>query len=174
MNKSYWIAPLVAFLVFGGIYLNFKNGYVAREKARLEQVGADKQTKLQAEIAARRKVVDEAMQAQEERKKERAAKEAEEKARKEAREIAIDARDKAFHDQEKLTKRLKNLKNDISAEQDEIDKIHRERQDSLDEQAFLKTYIDQAGDNVKSLQDALMKIEAAKAARAAEAAAKKP
>ncbi len=174
MNKAYWISPLVAFFVFGGFYLNFKNGYAAREKASQEQVETAKQAKLQTEIEARRKVVDEAVHVQEERKKECAAKEAEEKTRKEARETTIDARDKAFHERERLTKRIESLKKDIASEQDEIDRVQRERQDLIDEQTFLKTYIEQTRDNVKALHDVIMKIEAANAARAAEATAKKP
>ena len=174
MNKAYWIAPLVSILVFGGIYLNFKSGYEAREKAREERVEADKKAKLDAEVEARRKAVDEAVLAQAQRKKEHDAKEAEEKVRKDAREAAVEARDKAFHDQEKAGKELDGLKKDISAEQEAMDKIQRERRDSVEEQAFLKIYIEQTQANQKDLLDAIGKIEAAKAARAAaDAAAKK-
>lgn len=174
MNKAYWIGPIAALMVFGGIFFNFKSGYEAKQKAHEQQVQAEKQAKLQAEIEARRKAVDDALRVQAERKKERETKEAEERARKEARQVALDARDKAFHEQDRLAKQVENLKRDIATEQDAIAKIGRDRQESIAEQAFLKTYVEKAQENVKALHEVLVKITQAEAARAAaEAAAKK-
>ncbi|MBW8782654.1 MAG: hypothetical protein JF599_12330 [Verrucomicrobia bacterium] len=174
MNKAYWIGPMVALMVFGGIFFNFKSGYEAKQKAHEEQVQAEKQAKLKGEVEARRKAVEDALRVQAERKKEREAKEADERARKEARQVALDARDKVFHEQDRLAKQVENLKRDIATEQDAIAKISRDRQDSIAEQTFLKAYVEKAQENVKSLQDVLLKITQAEAARAAaEAAAKK-
>ena len=174
MNKAYWIAPLLALLVFGAVYSNFKSGYDARLKSRQEHMQAEKQARLQAETEARRKAVDAAVRAQAERKKERDAKEAEERALKNARQASLDARDLAFHEQEKLTKQIESLKRDIASEQNAVAKINGELQASIEERAFLKAYIAKAQNNVKALEEVLAKIGAAEAARvAAETAAKK-
>ncbi len=173
MNKAYWIAPLLSLLVFGAVYSNFKSDHDARVKSWQEHVQAEKDARLRAETEARRKAVDVAVRAQAERQRERAAKEAEERARRNARQAALDARDLAFHEQEKLTKQIESLKRDIASEQDAVAQINRDRQSSLDEQAFLKTYIVKAQDNVKALEDVLTKINAAEAARMAVEATNK-
>ena len=141
MNKSYWIAPFAALLLFTGIFAHFKSGYEARDKAKQAQILAEKQVKLQAEVEARRKAVDDAVRVQAERKKEREAKEAAEQARKDARQLALDARDKAFREQEKLNRQVENLKKDIASEQDAIAKITQDRDYAVADQKFLKTYL---------------------------------
>jgi hypothetical protein len=172
MNKAYWIAPFAALLVFAGIFINFKSGYAAREKAVQEHVQAEKQLKLQAEVQARRKLVDDALRLQAQRKKEREAKEVAEKARKDERQAALDTRDKAFREQEKLAKQVDNLKKELIAEQAPLAKTEMDRKDAVAEQEFLKTYIEKAKANVQALADVLTKIAAAEQARqAAEAAA---
>ena len=171
MRKSYWLAPLVALLIFGGIFVHFKSGYEAREKAKQAQILAEKQVKLQAEVEARRKAVEDAVRVQAERKKEREAKEAAEQARKDARQLALDARDKAFREQEKLGRQIENLKKDITAEQEAIAKATQDRTYALADQAFLKTYIERAKANLKALDDVLTKIDVAEQARLAAAAA---
>ena len=169
MNKSYWIAPFAALLIFAGVFAHFKSGYEAREKARQAQILSEKQVKLQAEVEARRKAVDDAVRVQAERKKERETKEAAEQVRKEGRQLALDARDKAFREQEKLNRLVENLKKDIAAEQDALAKITQDRDYALADQAFLKTYIERAKTNVKALEDVLTKIDIAEQARLAAA-----
>lgn len=173
MNKAYLIAPLVALLVFAGFFTQFKSGYQARENAHDELVQSDKKAKLAAELAARRQALDDAMRIQAERKKEREAREAEERARKDARQVALDARDKAFHDQEDAIKQADSFQKDIDADQDAMAKLTGDRKSSLDELAFLQTYIEKAKANVRALQDVLVKIDAAEQARQAAAEAAK-
>ncbi len=174
MKKAYVFAPLAALLVFTALYLNFKSGYKARESARQVQVDADKKARLTAEVEARRKAVDDAVRAQEVRKKEREDREAAERTKQEVRQAALDARDKAFREQEKISRQIERLKKDIATESDANARRVETRTAGLAEQAFLKTYVQKAEANVKALQDVIAKIAQAESARqAAEAAAAK-
>lgn len=173
MKKAYLFAPLVALVLFIGVYWNFKSGYQAREQARQEQIQAGKQAKLAAEVAARRVAVDDAVKAQEVRKKEREAKEAAERLKQATREAAIDARDKVFREQEKIARQIERLKQDIALEKDALAKLAATRTAQAAEQDFLKIYVRQAEANVKSLEDVLSKIAQAEAARLAAATAAK-
>lgn len=169
MKKAYLLVPFVALLLFIGLYWNFKSGYEAREQAHKAQIQADKKAKLDAEVEARRQAIDEAVKAQEVRKKEREAKEAAERLKQEARQAALDARDKAFHEQEKITRQIERLKQEISAEKAALAKLEVTRTSQLAEQEFLKTYVRKTEANVKALEDVLRKIDQAEAARLAAA-----
>ena len=105
------------------------------------------------------------------RKAEREAKEAKDKKDHEARLVATDARDKAFADKEKFAKLVTRLENDIKNEQSAITKLGEEKKMAVEEQAFLRTYVQKAEENVKNLRQVLEKIAAADAARAAAEAA---
>ena len=108
------------------------------------------------------------------RKAEREAKEAKEKKDRELRVAANDAKEKAYTDKEKFAKQVSRLESDIKIEKDAISKLEEERKRLVEEQAFLRVYVKQAEDNVKSLSTVIDKIAAADAARAAaEAAAAK-
>ncbi|HEY9250156.1 MAG TPA: hypothetical protein VIO38_13535 [Rariglobus sp.] len=174
MKKAYLFAPLAALLVFVAIYLNFQSGYKARDAERQARVQSEKKARLDAEVEARRKAVDDAVRAQEVRKKEREAKEAAERRKQEARQAALDTRDKAFREQEKITRQIDRLKKDLAAEKEALAKLVEIRASGVAEQAFLKAYLEKAEANVKSLQDVITKLAQAQTARReAEAAAKK-
>lgn len=171
MNKVYFIAPLVALLVFGGFYMNFAKGHAAREEAKKVAVRQEKEAKLRREAEERRKAVEDALKLQEKRKAEKAEREERDRLEKEARQAAIDARDKAFRDKDKLARTVERLNKEITTEKDAIEKIENTKKLAREEEAFLRQYVKQAETNVKSLTEVLDKIAAADAARAAEAAA---
>lgn len=169
MKKSYiyFLVPLIGLIAFGALYWNFKEGYEEKlaEKTRIQRM--EREEKLMAEAKNREKAIKDAVAAQERRKVEKAEKEAKERADQEARQLAIEARDKANRDQLKLASQIERLEKDIKVEKDAIAKLDEERKRALDEQNFLKTYVKQAEANTSSLKEVLDKITAADAARAA-------
>lgn len=169
MKKSYiyFLVPLIGLIAFGALYWNFSQGYEAKiaEKARLVRV--EKEEKLKTEAKNREKAIKDAIEAQERRKAEKAEKEAKEKADQEARQLALEARDKANRDQLKLAQQIERLEKDIKVEKEAIAKLEEDRKRAADEEQFLKTYVKQAEANTKSLTEVLEKINAADAARAA-------
>ncbi len=167
MKKAYLFAPIIALLLFIAIYWNFHSGYQARETARQELLQAEKKAKLDAEVEARRKAVDDAVKAQEIRKKEREAKEAADRLRQQERQTVIDARDKAFRDQEKNARQLERLKADLATEKQSLAKLTEARTALTAEETFLREYVRKAEANVKALEAVLVKIAAAEAARQA-------
>lgn len=173
MKKTYlyFLVPLIGLIAFGGLYWNFSKGYEAKlaEKARI--VREAKEEKLRAESKNREQAIKEALVAQERRKVEKAAKEAKEKADQDARQLAIEARDKANREQIKLGQQVERLEKDIKVEKDAIAKIEDEMKRAVDEQKFLRTYVKQAESNTKSLSEVLERIAAADAAKAAADAA---
>jgi len=173
MKKSYvyFLIPFLALIAFGGVYWNFSAGYEKVVAAKVAKAKAEKEEKLRIEAKNREIAIKDALAAQERRKVEKAAKEAKDKADQEARQLAIDARDKAFRDKQKLAQQVERLQKDIKVEQEAIAKLEEERKRAADEEAFLKTYVKQATTNSKSLYDVLDKIAAADAARAAAEAA---
>ena len=74
--------------------------------------------------------------------------------------VAVDARDKAYREQEKLARQIERLKKDIEAEQAAITKIAAERRATDSEQAFLRDFVAKAQANVQALQALLIKLDA--------------
>ncbi len=173
MKKSfvYVLAPIVALIIFGAIYWNFSSGYEAKEEAKALKVKQEKEAKLLAQAKANEQAIKDANAGVLRRKAEREAKEAKDKKDHEARLVATDARDKAFADKEKFAKLVTRLENDIKNEQSAITKLGEEKKMAVEEQAFLRTYVQKAEENVKNLRQVLEKISAADAARAAADAA---
>lgn len=169
MKKSYiyFLVPLIGLIAFGAVYWNFSQGYEAKiaEKERIVRV--QREEKLKAEAKNREKAIKDAIEAQDRRKAEKAEKEAKDKADQEARQLALEARDKANRDQLKLAQQIERLEKDIKVEKEAIAKLEEERKRAADEEQFLKTYVKQAEANTKSLTEVLDKINAADAARAA-------
>lgn len=169
MKKTYvyFLVPLIGLIAFGALYWNFSSGYQAElaQKARVQREARD--DKLRVEAKNREQAIKDALSAQERRKVEKAAKEAQEKADQEARQLAIEARDKSNRDQMKLGLQVERLEKDIKVEKDAISKIEEDRKRAADEETFLKTYVKQAEANTKSLTEVLDKITAADAAKAA-------
>lgn len=170
MNKVYFLAPLLALLVFAGAYTVSRKGQLERAEARRIALKADQDTRRSAEVEARRAALDESLRVQARRKKERAENEAREAAAREARAAALDARDLAFREQERLARLIERLKRDIAAEQEAVDRLQIDHDATAAEQDYLKTFVPQARANAAALERVLSQIAAAEAARAKQAA----
>ena len=170
-NYVYFLAPLIGLVVFGAIYWNFSKGIAARETKRVAMEKQKKEDKLREQAKRNEQAIREAVASQERRKAERLAKEAKEKKDHDDRQAAVEARDKANRDQEKLAKQVTRLETEVQTEKDAIAKFETDKKKLNDEQVFLRIYVKQAEDNVKSLTQILDKIAAADVARAAADAA---
>lgn len=170
MKKVYFIVPLTLLVVFAALYWNFDSKYAAVEAQKAQEIRQAKEDKLRKEAAEREQAIKEAVAASDRRKAEKAVRDAKEKADKEARELALQARDKAFSDRKKLSDQADRLKNDIETEKRAIAKIQEETKDAVTEQTFLRTYVAKAEAQVKELRGVLDKI--ADADKQAEAAAR--
>jgi len=158
MKKVYFIAPLIALALFLAVYLQHRSGQLARDKAKQEQVVANREAKLKAEQDARRAAMADAVRAQEIRKADREAKAARELVEKEARQVAVDARDKVFREQEKLSRQIERVKVDIEKEKVELDKLNATRKSTEAEKAFLQDFVIKAQANVQLLQSLVTKL----------------
>lgn len=158
MNKSYFIAPILLLIAFIGLYSVHRSGYKEREAARTAQIAAELAEKNQAELEARKAAMSEAIAQAEQRKKDREIREAKDKADKEARQLAIDARDRAFREQEKYTKQIERLKKDIEAEEAVLAKLAAARKEAEAEKAFLQDFVSKSQANVQALQGLLTKL----------------
>jgi len=171
MKKAYVIFPVLAMLVFFGFWWNFNSTYEAKEAEKTKQVRLERDAKKRKDAEDRAQAIKDALVAQENRKKEREAKELKDKADREARELAIDERNKAAQEVTKLGKQRDQLTFDVKNEKEALVKIDEQKRKGFDEQAFLKEYVRKAEANTKGLTDVLDKIAAADAARAAAEAA---
>ena len=174
MNKIYFAAPVLAMLIFTGVYVTYQSGAKQRAAIAEKQAKQEKEDKLKAEADARAKAFADAMKAQEIRKKERADKEARELAEKTERQEQLDLRDKTFREQDKIAKQVERLKKEIEAEKAAAAKIQESIGFTEAEQTFLQSYLTKARENIKTLETLINQIAAAESTRAAaEAAAKK-
>jgi colicin import membrane protein len=168
--KLYYIAPVAALAAFAAYTMQFNKSYDAKMEAKAEEVRVIKEAKIKSEADARKKAMDDAMAVQTKLKKEREKKEAEETARKEARQTALDARDRNFREQEKLARTVERLKKEIKIEQDAIAKLEGSIKFNQDEKKFIVEFVSKAERNVAILTDLLRKIDSAEAVRVAESA----
>lgn len=176
MNKIYFTAPLVALLVFAGLYTWTRSGHEEREAERRAAAKAEHAAKVAAETEARRAALDEVMREQAKLRQERAERQAREAAQREARAAALDARDAAYHAQERLARDIERLKREVATEQEAVAKLQSDHDAARAEQTFLKDFVPQARANAAALQRVLQQIATAEAARikaAAEAAKSK-
>ncbi|MBC8010607.1 MAG: hypothetical protein H7067_10980 [Burkholderiales bacterium] len=158
MNKTYFIAPLIALIVFTGFYSVHRGGLKEREAAKAAQVEAALKAKNDADLAARKVAMADAIAAAELRKKEKDAKAAKEAADKEARQVAVDARDKASRDQDKTAKQIERIQKEIDAEQAVLAKFAAARKEAEAEKAFLLDFVTKSQANVQVLQTLLTKL----------------
>jgi len=170
MNKIYYIGPIAALLVFAAYTWHFDQEFDQKEAAKAAAVRTAREAKLKSEAEARKKAMDDAVASQARMKKERLDKEAEEQRKKEARQAAIDARDRSYREQEKLARQVDRIKKDIRVEEEAIAKLDGSIKYEQGEKAFETEFITKAQQNVAALVDILSKIDAAEAARAAAAA----
>lgn len=173
MPKVYFIAPLVALALFAAVFFNFKSGYREREQARQTEIAAVKEAKLKAEAGARRLAIEEALRAQELRKKERETKEAADLAEKAVRQTVIDTREKSYREQEKLIRQLERVRKDIASEKETVAKLASVKTAALAERDFLRDFVKKAEASSKKFEAVLTQIDTAERARTAEAAKKK-
>jgi colicin import membrane protein len=173
MKKSYvyFIVPLVALVVFGGFYYNFKSNYEAKLEQAALKIKQEKQAKLDLDNAQKKKAYDEAVAASERRKAEKAAKEKQDAEERDAREQALEDLDKARRDSASLDQKVDRLTKEVESTKKEIAGLELQKKDAVEEQAFLAVYVKQAEANVQSLQTVLDKIKAADDAAAAAAKA---
>ncbi len=158
MTKVYFIGPLAALLVFIGVYSVHRGELKEREAAKASAAAVAQKAKLETEQAERQAAMADAIKAAEQRKLEKAAKEARDQADKEARQLALDARDKAYREQEKSARQIERLKKDIEAEQAVLAKLAAERSAAESEKTFLQDFVTKAQSNVQALQTLLTKL----------------
>ena len=180
MKKKYvyFVAPILATLVFAAIYWNYLSTYDAKAEARAKLLKAQKQAEIDKENADKKKAYEEAMVAKAKHDAEKKAKEERERAQKDAREAAQQAREKAANDAERLQKQAERIAAEVRTAKEEVAKIKDGERQSLAEAAFQKDFVvkvQTSVENLHSVLDAIAKADeaAAKAAAAAAAAAKK-
>ncbi|HEY1848483.1 MAG TPA: hypothetical protein VGG37_04725, partial [Opitutaceae bacterium] len=174
-SKIYLIAPIVVLAAFVAYYWNFKSGYDAKQDAIRAQIREVKRQKLEDEAKSRQAAIEDAIQAQKERKKERAEREAREQKQKDDKENAQLNLGKADQESQRLQRQVEKLTKDVAAEKDDIKKIEDDNKKQDEEEAFLQKYDKIAQQNQASLAAVLTKIneaDAAAAKYAAEAAKK--
>lgn len=182
MKKTYvyFLVPLIGLVIFGAVYWNFSSGYDKHLEDLATQAKEAKQKKIEQSNLEKKKAYDEAVAASDRRKKEKDAKEKRDAAEAEAREQAIEQRNRVQRDSFSLTQKIDRLTKDVEAAKKEIADIETEKANAVAEQAHLRTLVQMAQDNAKGMQAVLQKIKdadeaaiaAAKAAAAAAAAKK--
>jgi hypothetical protein len=174
MNKAYIIWPLIGLLVFGAFYWNFNQGYVEREKEKARQEQRQKEERIRLDLERRRKAIEDATKAQEERHVARLAKEKKEQEENDARTKLLERRQHAFDEVNRhLGPQLDRVKSEADAVKGEIAQLELQKKQFVDEEAFIRKFTRQAEANVKTYYDLLDKIKAAEDAHAlAEATAK--
>ena len=171
MKKCYWIAPLVALLVFAVLFSGFSSAERTREQTRIAQSQADLNAKLVAETEARRLAVIEAVRVQAELQKKQEAREAIERIRLESRQQAVTDREQAIHEQQRLTRQLEVLKKELAAEQRALAQLTVTRNAALVEREFLKKIVTQSEANVKALAGVISQLSSGEGAPRLEAPA---
>lgn len=180
-NYIYFIAPLLGLIVFAAFYWNFSSKYEAQQAQVAAAIKKAAKDKVDAANRDRQKAFDAATEANEKRKREKEAKEKAETEKADARDAAMQDRNKALRDANNLTQKIDRLTKEVDATKKEVAAVEEDKKKAVAEQAFLKTYVKQAQDNAKSLESVLQKIKeaddaiaaAAKAAADAAKAAKK-
>jgi hypothetical protein len=157
-NYVYVIAPLAGLLVFSGFYLRYSASYEERVAAIKKHDREVLQAKLDTETLNRLKAANEAKDAQDRRKAEKLAKEqkdAEDSAR---RERAVQARNKAIRDADKLAAQTKRLAKDLEDEKSQMKTIEEDKKRSAAELTFLGEYVKKSEANKNALLATLDKI----------------
>jgi len=175
MRKVYVIPPVVGLLVFIAFYWNFAQGAALRAHEQELRDAEERKTRLIAQAEQKKKAVEDAIAAQQKRQAERDAAAKKKDAEDAARAALMDKRNQAFEDVNKrLRPQLDRLKTDAEDIKADIAQLELQKKQYVDEETFLRTFVNKAQDNVKTYQDMLARIAAADKAHAeAEAAAAK-
>ena len=169
-NKIYIIAPVLVLVLFGAYYWNFSSQYEAKQAGIAALAKEKKLETLKAEAASREAAIHDALEAQKQRKAERAAREEKDRKQKDDRENARLESEKSDQESQKLGRQAEKLAKDVATAKEEIAKIQAEEKISVGQLEFLKQYIADATANQAKLADVIAKIEAADAAIAKNAA----
>ena len=171
MKKVYIIFPLIGLVIFGSFYVSFRKTHDAvraQAKARAAEV---RKAKFTLDLAQREKAIQDAIAASKKRELDLKERERLEEAMKNARLAAEDRRERTYADRNKFRDQVSRLKKELNDVKDTFKKTEEEKKHSINEQAFLKTYVKQAETNVKYYYDLLDKITVAEKARVEAAAA---
>jgi hypothetical protein len=174
MPKIHLILPFVGIAAFGFVYHDFSQKEEIREQAAKQTARLEKERQIKEEIEAREKSIQDALRLQAERKKAREIREALEKKQREERQAALDARQKAFNDTEKLARQTERLRKDVAAEQNTNSSLSTAQKGAAAEKAFSEELLTRAKQNLRDLENVLEKIAAAEAAIALARAAATP
>ena len=157
-NYVYFIAPLVGVAVFFAIYWNYSAGYDARMEnlKKAERAKAEKQ--VEEETRSRFQAATEAKKAQDDRKEQKRLKELKDAEDADRRERAVQARNRAMRETDKLAAQVKRLNKDIEDEKKEIATIEEDRKRSVAEQKFVRDYVKKSEDNTRNLLATLDKV----------------
>jgi len=157
-NYVYFIAPLAGLAVFFAIYWNYSAGYEARLENQKKADREELQKKLDEEARGRLQAATEAKKAQDDRKEQKRLKDLKDAEDADRRERAVQARNRALRDADKLAAQVKRLKKDIEDEQTEISKIEEDRKRLVAEQKFIRDYVKKSEDNTRNLLSTLDKV----------------
>jgi hypothetical protein len=176
-SKIYFIAPIIVLVAFYAYYWNFRSQYDEKQAIVVQAEKEKKLEKLKAEAEMRQRAIQDAVDAQKQRKADRIARDEKERKQKEEKENARLEAEKADQEAQKLQRQAEKLEKDVATAKEEITKIEAEKKTSDEELVFLKDYTAAATANQSKLAEVLAKIRAAdiaveKAAVAAAAAAK--
>jgi hypothetical protein len=163
MKKTsiYFIAPILALVLFGGYYWNFRSQYDAHQAEIVATQKAKKAERLRAEEAAREVAMQDALAAQALRKKERAEREALEQKQRDDKENAVLDSEKAEQESQKLERQAERLTKDVAESEKDVAALEEDDTKQTAQVAFLGDYVKKAQDNRASLADVITKIQAA-------------
>jgi len=166
----YFLVPIVLLLIFGPIFWRYDAGYEEREVQRAAAIRQSKIAAIAEQDKLRQQAIDESLVTQAKRQKEK--KERADKLQKERdeREAALQSRNKADNDANRLKDRCERLQKDIDVLKADIAKLEADEGKQRQAVEASKAYVVLAQANVKNLSQVLDRIAAADAA--AEAAAK--
>jgi hypothetical protein len=132
----------------------------------------DRQDRITQDLLRRKKAIEDAIKAQEERKAARLIKEKKEEDERTARDAMVERRDRTFNDlNRRLRPQLERLKTDADSVKADIKELELQKKQYVDEETFLRGFVRTAEANVKTYYDLLEKIKVADDARAAADAA---
>jgi hypothetical protein len=158
MKPFYLIVPLVSLLILGVLHYNHRHASAQHAEARIAQLKIEKETRARDEAAAREAALQTAMLAQEKRRLERVEKEQREKALREERQLALEARDQARREVEKITRLIDRDQKQLQEENESVSQLQTRRTSYQDRRAFLARYLVQARANLQKLQAVLVKV----------------
>jgi hypothetical protein len=174
MKKVYVLGPVLGLLVFTAFYWNFSRGAVERQHQVELRQQEERKARILKEAESRKRAIEDAIAAQLKRAAERAIKEKKTEEENAARQALLDKRQQTFDDvNRRLRPQLDRLKSDADEIKASIAQLELQKKQYVDEEAFLRTYVRKAQDNLKTYYAILDRIAAAEKARAdAEAAAR--